>query len=123
MRNGWNDAEAAAAIERWAAPYGKDLALCVYTSRLIGGDSSLVLHGGGNTSVKAPVKTVFGDEITALFVKGSGNDLHAIEPAGFTALQLAPLARLRALERVVGGGHDEPAPPQSARCVRSPSVR
>jgi rhamnose utilization protein RhaD (predicted bifunctional aldolase and dehydrogenase) len=98
MPSSWNDAEAAAAIERWAAPYGKDLALCVYASRLIGGDGSFVLHGGGNTSVKASVKTVFGDEITALFVKGSGNDLHAIEPAGFTALQLAPLARLRTLD-------------------------
>jgi len=57
MHSRWNDAEAAAAIERWAAPYGKDLALCVYISRLIGGDSGLVLHGGGNTSVKAPLKT------------------------------------------------------------------
>jgi rhamnulose-1-phosphate aldolase/alcohol dehydrogenase len=97
MRSGWNDAEAAAAIERWAGPYGKDLALCIYISRLIGGGRGLVLHGGGNTSVKAPLKTLFGDEITALFVKGSGRDLHAIEPAGFTALQLVPLARLREL--------------------------
>jgi len=100
MRSRWNEAEATAAIERWAALYGKDLALCVYTSRLIGGDSSVVLHGGGNTSAKAPLKTVFGDEITALFVKGSGCDLHAIEPAGFTALQLAPLARLRELDEL-----------------------
>jgi rhamnulose-1-phosphate aldolase/alcohol dehydrogenase len=100
MRSAWNDAEAAAATERWGAAYGEDLALCVYISRLIGGDDSLVLHGGGNTSVKAPVKTVFGDEITALFVKGSGHDLRTIEPAGFTALQLAPLARLRALDEL-----------------------
>jgi rhamnose utilization protein RhaD (predicted bifunctional aldolase and dehydrogenase)/NAD(P)-dependent dehydrogenase (short-subunit alcohol dehydrogenase family) len=100
MRSAWNDAEAAAAIERWAASYGKDLALCVYASRLIGGDPSLVLHGGGNTSVKAPVKSVFGDEITALFVKGSGGDLRAIEPAGFTALQLAPLLRLRTVDQL-----------------------
>jgi rhamnulose-1-phosphate aldolase/alcohol dehydrogenase len=100
MRSGWNEAEATAAIERWGALYGKDLALCVYISRLIGGDSGLVLHGGGNTSVKAPITTVFGDEITALFVKGSGCDLHAIEPADFTALQLAPLARLRLLQEL-----------------------
>jgi rhamnose utilization protein RhaD (predicted bifunctional aldolase and dehydrogenase)/NAD(P)-dependent dehydrogenase (short-subunit alcohol dehydrogenase family) len=57
-----------------------------------------VLHGGGNTSLKAPVKTVYGDEIPALFVKGSGSDLHSIEPAGFTALTLAPLQRLQQLE-------------------------
>lgn len=97
MRSRWNDAEAAAAIESWAIPYGRDLALCVYTSRLIGGDPKLVLHGGGNTSVKAPWKTVCGDEIIALFVKGSGCDLQAIEPTSFTALHLAPLARLRRL--------------------------
>jgi rhamnose utilization protein RhaD (predicted bifunctional aldolase and dehydrogenase)/NAD(P)-dependent dehydrogenase (short-subunit alcohol dehydrogenase family) len=100
MYSAWNDAEAAAAVERWSAPYGEDLALCVYVSRLIGRDGSFVLHGGGNTSVKAPIKTVFGDEITALFVKGSGNDLRAIQPAGFTALQLAPLARLRGLDEL-----------------------
>jgi rhamnulose-1-phosphate aldolase/alcohol dehydrogenase len=73
------------------------MALRVYTSRLIGSDRDLVLHGGGNTSLKVPVHTVVGDEITALFVKGSGCDLHAIEPAGFTALHLAPLERLRGL--------------------------
>ena len=100
MHSRWNDAEAAAAIERWGASYAEGLALCVYTSRLIGGDSGLVLHGGGNTSVKAPLKTLFGDEITALFVKGSGRDLLAIEPADFTALQLAPLARLRLLQEL-----------------------
>ncbi len=98
MRSRWNDAEAAAAVERWAVPYGPDMALRVYTSRLIGADTSLVLHGGGNTSLKASVKTLVGDEITALFVKGSGCDLHALEPAGFTALHLAPLERLRRLE-------------------------
>lgn len=104
MRSRWNEAEAAAAVERWVVPYGKDLALRVYTSRLIGADPSLVLHGGGNTSLKTPVKTVFGDEITALFVKGSGCDLQAIEPAGFTALQLAPLARLRQLDDLSEAG-------------------
>jgi rhamnulose-1-phosphate aldolase/alcohol dehydrogenase len=104
MRSRWNEAEAVAAVERWVLPYGQDLALRVYTSRLIGADPSLVLHGGGNTSLKTPVKTVFGDEITALFVKGSGCDLQAIEPAGFTALQLAPLARLRQLDDLSEAG-------------------
>lgn len=97
MRSRWNDADAAAAIERWAAAHGHDLALCVYASRLIGADTDLVLHGGGNTSVKTPLPTLFGDVATALWVKGSGGDLSSIEPGGFTALQLAPLARLRQL--------------------------
>jgi len=98
MRSRWNDAEAAAAVERWGPAHGRDLALCVYASRLIGADTSLVLHGGGNTSVKAPLQTLFGDVTTALFVKGSGRDLGSIEPGGFAALQLAPLARLRELD-------------------------
>lgn len=100
MHSRWNDAQAAAAIERWGPAHGRDVALCVYASRLIGAETSLVLHGGGNTSVKAPVKTLFGDQVTALFVKGSGGDLQFIEPAGFTALQLAPLVRLRQLHEL-----------------------
>lgn len=98
MRSRWNDADAAAAVERWGGRYGPDLALRVYTSRLIGADTNLVLHGGGNTSVKIPVTTIFGDEIVAVFVKGSGSDLRAIEPEGFTPLNRAGLARLRSLE-------------------------
>ncbi len=107
MRSRWDAAEATAAVERWVRPSragpdgvvacGAELALLVYASRLIGSDTKLVLHGGGNTSLKAPVKTACGDEITALFVKGSGSDLHSIEPGGFTALALAPLQRLQQL--------------------------
>ncbi len=94
MESRWNDTEAAAAVDRWGAAHGRDMALRVYTSRLIGADPTLVLHGGGNTSLKRPVTTVAGDEITALFVKGSGSDLGTIEPQGFTA----PLERLRRLD-------------------------
>ncbi len=74
-----------------------ELALRVYTSRLIGRENSLVLHGGGNTSVKAQVTTLLGDDIEVLYIKGSGWDLAAIEPQGFPALDLAYLRRLRAL--------------------------
>jgi len=75
-----------------------DLALRVYTSRLIGGESSLVLHGGGNTSVKAQGITLLGDTMEMLFIKGSGWDLATIEPQGFPALDLDYLRRLRALD-------------------------
>lgn len=98
MRSQWNDADAAAAVERWGDRHGPQLALLVYSSRLIGSDADFVLHGGGNASLKTPVKTIFGDEVMALFVKGSGSDLRSIEPEGFTALQLAPLQRLAELE-------------------------
>jgi len=63
-----------------------DLALRVYTSRLIGRETSLVLHGGGNTSVKATVTTLLGDQTDMLFIKGSGWDLATIEPQGFRLL-------------------------------------
>lgn len=76
----------------------QDLALRVYTSRLIGSNSSMVLPGGGNTSVKTKLQNVFGDEIDVLFVKGSGCDLASIEPEGFTGLKLDQLLKLRKLD-------------------------
>jgi rhamnose utilization protein RhaD (predicted bifunctional aldolase and dehydrogenase) len=71
-----------------------ELALRVYTSRLIGREPSLVLHGGGNTSVKFRIKNVVGEEQEVLYVKGSGVDLAIIEPAGFVGLDLEPLRKL-----------------------------
>ena len=76
------------------------LALRVYSSRLLGGDPSLVLHGGGNTSVKATVKNLFGEDEQILFVKGSGWDLGTIEAAGFAPVRLAPLLRLATLDQL-----------------------
>lgn len=88
---------------RWktqdASRCGDDpLALRVYSSRLIGMDPDLVLHGGGNTSVKSSVTNLFGDEEEVLFVKGSGWDLATIEAAGFTPVRLDTLRRLATLE-------------------------
>ena len=68
-----------------------------YTARLIGSDGALVLHGGGNTSVKATGKTALGEAIEVLHIKGSGWDLATIEPPGHPAVRLEPLRRLRAL--------------------------
>lgn len=81
---------------RWDESRSFDDALdeCVYGSRLIGGDPSLVLHGGGNTSVKADWTDITGSVVQALYVKGSGWDLASIEAPGFTPL---PLDRLHAL--------------------------
>src|SRR3954469_10134170 len=97
MESRWSDAEAQKAIDRYAARSGEPLALRVYTSRLIGSDPDLVLHGGGNTSVKVVQKNLLGDEVEALCVKGSGWDLDSIEPPGFPALDLGWLRRLRKL--------------------------
>src|SRR5689334_9583662 len=89
MKSLWNDAEAAS----FKGPLGPR----VYTSRLLGRDKSLVLHGGGNTSVKIREKNLFGAEEEILYVKGSGWDLETIEPQGFAPVQLDYVRRLAAL--------------------------
>ncbi len=76
MKNRWNDDEAARFAE-------DPLQMRVYTSRLIGSDEDLVLHGGGNTSVKTTIENLFGEPEDVLYVKGSGWDLATIEAAGF----------------------------------------
>lgn len=98
MKSLWNDAEA----EKMVADYGargvsRDLALRVYTTRLLGGDPRLVLHGGGNTSLKTRVTDLVGEEWDVLCVKGSGWDMAVIEPQGLPAVKMAPLLRARAL--------------------------
>jgi rhamnose utilization protein RhaD (predicted bifunctional aldolase and dehydrogenase)/NAD(P)-dependent dehydrogenase (short-subunit alcohol dehydrogenase family) len=98
MNNRWNDAAAAEAVERYGAMgINPDLALRTYTARLLGADETLVLHGGGNTSVKTVFHDLFGDPVDVLCVKGSGWDLATIEPAGHPAVRIAPLLRLRGL--------------------------
>ena len=83
--------------EEEARRFQGDLGLRVYTSRLLGRDKSLVLHGGGNTSVKIREKNLFGEEETILYVKGSGWDLETIEPQGFSPVRLAHVLRLAEL--------------------------
>ena len=96
MKNRWNDSDAAEAIKIYN-DVSEDLALRVYTSRLIGADPALVIHGGGNTSVKSTAKTRVGDEVNMLFVKGSGWDLDTLEPPGLPGVQLDALLKLRKL--------------------------
>jgi rhamnose utilization protein RhaD (predicted bifunctional aldolase and dehydrogenase)/NAD(P)-dependent dehydrogenase (short-subunit alcohol dehydrogenase family) len=99
MQSGWTDRDAEAAVDRYAG-LGRDLALRVYTTRLLGRDPRLVLHGGGNTSVKTRVTDLNGDDVEVLCVKGSGWDMGSIEPAGLPAVRLAPLLKLRAREKL-----------------------
>ena len=100
MRNRWSDQEAAHFVDQYGARWGEALALRTYVSRLLGVEPGLVLHGGGNASAKAPWRTVVGEDVPAIFVKASGFDMGAIEPAGHPALDLAPLLRLRSLDRL-----------------------
>ncbi|MGE0612614.1 MAG: bifunctional aldolase/short-chain dehydrogenase [Hyphomicrobiales bacterium] len=101
MKSLWNDADARKAVDKWAGDtVPEDLALRVYTTRLLGGDPLLVLHGGGNTSVKLRTRDLLGEEHDVLCVKGSGWDMASIEPAGLPAVKLEPLRRLRGLDKV-----------------------
>jgi rhamnose utilization protein RhaD (predicted bifunctional aldolase and dehydrogenase)/NAD(P)-dependent dehydrogenase (short-subunit alcohol dehydrogenase family) len=96
MKSLWSDADAERIVERYAQQgVGRDLALRVYTSRLLGGEPKLVLHGGGNTSVKTIVRDLLDEEVEVLCVKGSGWDMAAIEPAGLPAVRVSPLRKLR----------------------------
>jgi rhamnose utilization protein RhaD (predicted bifunctional aldolase and dehydrogenase)/NAD(P)-dependent dehydrogenase (short-subunit alcohol dehydrogenase family) len=92
MQNLWRDADA----DRFPGELGKR----VYTSRLLGQDKSLVLHGGGNTSVKLGERNRFDEEETILYVKGSGWDLEFIEPAGFAPVRLDHVLKLATLDRL-----------------------
>ncbi|CAA7623507.1 bifunctional aldolase/short-chain dehydrogenase [Magnetospirillum sp. SS-4] len=99
MKSLWSDADAESFVARYApAGVNRDLAQRVYTTRLLGGDPRLVLHGGGNTSCKTTVTDLLGESVEVLCVKGSGWDMGDIEPAGLPAVRLAPLLKLRRLE-------------------------
>ena len=90
MKNLWSNND--------ASQFKDDLALRVYTSHLLGQDSSLVLHGGGNTSVKITETNIVGEQEEILYVKGSGWDLVSIEKAGFSPVRMAHMIKLGELE-------------------------
>ncbi len=99
MQSKWSDAEAQDTIARYA-PKGvnADLAVRTYTTRLLGSDPRMVLHGGGNTSVKTVMKDMLGEDVAVICIKGSGWDMGVIEPAGLPAVKLEPLRKLLALD-------------------------
>ena len=93
MKSCWNETDA----EKLK---GDLLKLRVYTSRLLGKEENLVLHGGGNTSVKIKEKNIFGEEEEILYVKGSGWDLASIEEKGFAPVKLNILRQLAGLDQL-----------------------
>lgn len=99
MHNLWSDKEARAAVKKYGAQgVNPDVALCTYTTRLLGGDPRLVQHGGGNTSVKTVMRDQLGESTAVLCVKGSGWDMATIEPPGLPAVRLGPLLKLAKLK-------------------------
>lgn len=96
MENLWN-AEQAQSLD------ATDLALRVYSSNLLGQSDDLVLHGGGNASVKSTCCDVFGQQIEIIYVKGSGCDLKTMVAKDFTPLELSHLQRLATLDDLSDG--------------------
>jgi rhamnose utilization protein RhaD (predicted bifunctional aldolase and dehydrogenase)/NAD(P)-dependent dehydrogenase (short-subunit alcohol dehydrogenase family) len=89
MKSLWNEAE--------SAGFGGPLGPRVYSARLLGRDRSLVLHGGGNASVKLEERDLFGEKREVLYVKGSGSDLESVEVESFVPVELDYLRRLASL--------------------------
>ena len=101
MKSAWVDRDAEAIVAHGAkSGIDRDLALRVYTTRLLGRDPKLVLHGGGNTSLKTRMRDLFGEDVEVLRIKASGADMAAIELESLPAVRLDPLRWLRALDAI-----------------------
>ncbi len=87
MKNGWEQKS-----------FPDDMAARVYGSRLLGSEKSLVLHGGGNTSLKTEERDHTGRPVKVLRVKGSGSDLASVEKKDFTGLRLEELELASSIE-------------------------
>lgn len=96
MKNNWSNKEERKYINYYKKlGYNKDIAIRVYSTRLLGRNQELVIHGGGNTSVKTQVKDIDGKKCEVLCVKGSGWNMSNIEPQGLPAVKLSPLVHLK----------------------------
>ena len=101
MKSKYSDSEAKKYILNYAKRgVSKDLALRIYTTQLLGNDPTVVLHGGGNTSVKSTIKTLLGSKEEIIYVKGSGKDMGNIEQDGFPALEMRNLLNMRSLKEL-----------------------
>ena len=101
MKSKWSDREANSYIKKFLQKgVSKELALRIYTTQLLGNDPTVVLHGGGNTSVKSRIKTLLGGNKEVIYVKGSGKDMSNIEEDGFPALEMENLLQLKKLKKL-----------------------
>ncbi len=100
MKDRWSDRDAQALLSCYGEDCPRELILCSYSGRLLGAEPSLVLHGGGNTSVKGHFRDVFGELVPALFIKASGFDLATIEPQDHVAVDLQRLQSLQTLDAI-----------------------
>jgi rhamnose utilization protein RhaD (predicted bifunctional aldolase and dehydrogenase)/NAD(P)-dependent dehydrogenase (short-subunit alcohol dehydrogenase family) len=114
MQSRWSDEDVAA--------YPGLLGARVYTSRLLGADPALVMHGGGNTSVKVPETDLFGRAVDVLYVKGSGSDLSTVTEQGFAPVRLEHLLSLAELDELTDARMAEQLKFACVREAPAPSV-
>ena len=100
MENRWSDDKAAQALAKYGHQWGSDLALGLYAASLIGSEDKLVLHGGGNSSVKTERVNIHGERIDTIYVKASGYNMACIEPDGYACLDLKSMKKLRAINEL-----------------------
>ncbi|MBI07612.1 MAG: bifunctional aldolase/short-chain dehydrogenase [Rhodospirillaceae bacterium] len=123
MRNLWSTRDAEAMVVCYAAQgVGREVAECIYLTRLMGGDKQLVLHGGGNSSVKTLARDAAGVMREVICVKASGADMADVEPEHLPALDLKRMRELRQRDKLperelrgaqraclLDGGADDPS--------------
>ena len=105
MKNLWEETGFKTTVDALEAgtQLPRELAELVYSSRLLGRESKLVMHGGGNTSVKSQLTDVIGNKVNVLFIKGSGVDLSDVTAYDFTPVRIEPLQKL--LQMILAGEH------------------
>ncbi|MCI4625662.1 MAG: bifunctional aldolase/short-chain dehydrogenase [Candidatus Magnetoovum sp. WYHC-5] len=104
MENRWADDKASEYIKFYGDKYGEDFALRLYTTKLLGYNKALVLHGGGNTSLKGFYTNAYGEEEAALYIKASGTNMASAEPENFSAMRIANLKKMRSLCSITDDG-------------------
>ncbi len=101
MKNKWSNLEANKYIKNYKKiNISKDLALRIYTTHLLGREKDLVLHGGGNTSLKTSMNNLFKEKIDVMHIKGSGWDMGTIDYPGLPAVELKPLLKTNKLKKL-----------------------
>ena len=101
MQNKWNKLDSIKYINYYnKKKISKDLALRIYTTHLLGREKDLVLHGGGNTSLKATFNDIFKNNINVMHIKGSGWDMSSIDFPGMPAVELDPLLKTKLLSKL-----------------------
>ncbi len=101
MKTKWNNNTAKKYINYFAKKnIKKDLALRIYSTHLLGKDPLLVLHGGGNTSLKSISKNLYGKNINTIYVKGSGWDMSDLDENGMPGLEMDPLIKLLNIKKL-----------------------